>query len=663
MAKLSAILDQVDAGTVLLPEFQRGYVWNRDQVRGLMRSLYRGYPVGALLVWETDAACQAVRGAASASGTRSLLLDGQQRVTTLYGIVRGTPPAFFEGDLEAFRNLRFNVETEAFEFYGPVKMKDDPLWVDVTALFIGGPSAVASGLQGHPGFFDFVDRLHRLRNVLEREVHVESITGADKTVDVVVDIFNRVNSGGTKLSRGDLALARICSDWPQARPAMREHLERWRAGRGLQFQPDWLLRNVNAVATGRASFSALENVSAETFRDALGKTVHNVDHLVDLIASTLGLDHDRVFMGRYALPVLGRLLLKNNGRFTDATEAGRALYWYVHAAVRGRFAGSTETFLARDLETVDRDGIDGVIQSLRRTRNGSLTIDAQDFEGAGRGSRSYPLLYLVARTGGARDLVTGRPFGTDTKAIEVCEIFPRALLAEAGYSRAEINAVANYALVTPSSALTLSHCDPTRRLAAMDPAIRASQWIPDGDWRVENYPKFLAARRKLLAAEANSFLDALSVHGLPRRLTPVTLIAEDETGYDVRVAQVDALVEEVIRMGLACPALDVEVPDPETGAVLSVAQAFWAEGLQAGQGAPVVLELNPDEADMPRFAELGYTVFVSVGALRGYIQRRNEMASGDRDTSGDKAPGEPVPATDEALHAGAIPRQFQAASA
>ena len=112
MAKLSAILDQVDAGTVLLPEFQRGYVWNRDQVRGLMRSLYRGYPVGALLVWETDADVPGGRGAASASGTRSLLLDGQQRVTTLYGIVRGTPPAFFEGDPRGVQqNLRFNVET------------------------------------------------------------------------------------------------------------------------------------------------------------------------------------------------------------------------------------------------------------------------------------------------------------------------------------------------------------------------------------------------------------------------------------------------------------------------------------------------------------------------------------------------------------------------
>ena len=61
MAKLSTILDQIDAGSMLLPEFQRGYVWNRDQVRGLMRSLYLGYPVGALLVWETEGATQAVR--------------------------------------------------------------------------------------------------------------------------------------------------------------------------------------------------------------------------------------------------------------------------------------------------------------------------------------------------------------------------------------------------------------------------------------------------------------------------------------------------------------------------------------------------------------------------------------------------------------------------
>src|SRR5215472_17535948 len=99
MTKLAAILYQVDAGTILLPEFQRGYVWNRDQVRGLMRSLYLGYPVGSMLTWETHADASAVRGKAAGNApVRVLILDGQQRITTLYGISRDRPPTFFQGD-------------------------------------------------------------------------------------------------------------------------------------------------------------------------------------------------------------------------------------------------------------------------------------------------------------------------------------------------------------------------------------------------------------------------------------------------------------------------------------------------------------------------------------------------------------------------------------
>jgi hypothetical protein len=98
LTKLAAILDQIDSGSVLLPEFQREYVWNRDQVRGLMRSLYLDYPVGSLLTWETQAEGSFARGAAATTPTlRVLILDGQQRVTSLYGITRGRPPVFFAG--------------------------------------------------------------------------------------------------------------------------------------------------------------------------------------------------------------------------------------------------------------------------------------------------------------------------------------------------------------------------------------------------------------------------------------------------------------------------------------------------------------------------------------------------------------------------------------
>lgn len=80
--KISTILDQIDDGGVALPEFQRGYVWNRDQVRGLMDFLYKTHPVGSLLVWTTKTENADARGDRKLhAGTAKLLLDGRPRST------------------------------------------------------------------------------------------------------------------------------------------------------------------------------------------------------------------------------------------------------------------------------------------------------------------------------------------------------------------------------------------------------------------------------------------------------------------------------------------------------------------------------------------------------------------------------------------------------
>ena len=127
--KISAILDQIDIGGLALPTFQRGFVWNRDQVRGLMDSLYRRHPVGSLLVWVTSTDGVATKGdALLAPGTIQLLLDGQQRITTLYGLLRGEAPAFFDGNADTFTGLRFHLPSETFAFYQTSRMRDDPLW-------------------------------------------------------------------------------------------------------------------------------------------------------------------------------------------------------------------------------------------------------------------------------------------------------------------------------------------------------------------------------------------------------------------------------------------------------------------------------------------------------------------------------------------------------
>ena len=91
--------------------------------------------------------------------------------------------------------------------------------------------------------------------------------------------------------------------------------------------------------------------------------------------------------------------------------------WYVHAALRGRYTGAIETNLNKDLQIADSEGVDGLLSSLTKLQKGSLAIRPEDFEGVGRGARSYPLLYLLTRAEAGRDLRTGELFGTTAPSL------------------------------------------------------------------------------------------------------------------------------------------------------------------------------------------------------------------------------------------------------
>jgi Protein of unknown function DUF262 len=328
--KIATILDQIDLGSIALPEFQRGYVWNRDQVRGLMDSLYRKHPVGSLLVWLTRTEHANARGDGSlAPGTVKLLLDGQQRITSLYGIMRGKPPQFFDGNAQAFTGLYFHLDDELFEFYAPLKMQDNPLWISVTELMQIGAGEAIKRLLSVPALQArltvYINRLNAIDAIKDVDLHIEEVTGKDKTVDIVVNIFNRVNSGGTKLSKGDLALAKICAEWPDAREAMKARLEKWRKA-GFYFRLEWLLRCINTILTGEAFFSALKDVDTATFKRGLQQAEEAVDTLLTLIGSRLGLDHDQVLGSRYSFPLLARYLVSRGGRLATAHERDQLLY-------------------------------------------------------------------------------------------------------------------------------------------------------------------------------------------------------------------------------------------------------------------------------------------------------------------------------------------------
>ncbi|MGQ9633402.1 MAG: hypothetical protein ACUVXB_04070 [Bryobacteraceae bacterium] len=210
------------------------------------------------------------------------------------------------------------MESETFAFYQPHKMEGDPLWIDVTELMQKGNAGMGefvtrlSQQAAEDKLGVYFGRLARLLGIVDIDLHIEEVTGADKPLDVVVDIFNQVNSGGTKLSKGDLALAKICAEWPEARSRMKKALKTW-VESGYHFNLDWLLRSVNTVLTGEAKFSFLHNKTADEIRDGLKRAVDQIDTCLNLISGRLGLDHDQVFFGRFAIPVMVRYLDQRGG--------------------------------------------------------------------------------------------------------------------------------------------------------------------------------------------------------------------------------------------------------------------------------------------------------------------------------------------------------------
>lgn len=637
--KISTVLDQIDLGSIALPEFQRGFVWNRNQVRELMQSLYRRYPVGSLLVWVTKTEHADTRGEGVLQpGSVKLLLDGQQRITTLYGIVRGKPPAFFDGNVQAFTGLHFNIEEEVFEFYAPVKMKDNPMWFDVTDIMKIGPGKFINTLTERPEYktnlTEYLNRLNSIHTIKEIDLHIEEVTGEDKTVDIVVDVFNKVNSGGTKLSKGDLALAKVCAEWPDARQELKALLKKWEKA-GYYFKLEWLLRTVNTIVTESAYFSALNDVDVSIIKEGMKKAEKSVDYLLNLISSRLGLDHDRVLGSRYSFPLLASFFSRRGNYLLDAKETGKLLYWYIHTFLWGRYAGSTESILSKDLNILEdsEDPLDGLIKQLRQLR-GDLEVRADDFTGWSIGARFYPLLYMLTRVWKAKDWATGIDLSQsllgNLSSLQIHHIFPKSKLYEKDYKIDEVNALANFTFLTQETNLRVSNINPEEYLeefAEKHPGVIESHWIPMDRqlWKYENYRDFLAARRELLAKAANDFMDSLltgKIPGFEEIVKPKEIRPEIIPGGIENVEEERQLQEcntWVKHNGLPTGEFSYELIDEVTGNLVAILDLAWPDGLQEGFSKPVALLLNESYETFSAANKAGFIYFTDVESFRKYV--------------------------------------------
>ena len=136
--KIYDLIHSIKIKNIVLPEFQREYVWSKDQAKKLMASLAKEYPVGALLFWKTDNPPE-LKNLRNINGSAAyqIILDGQQRLTTLYMLIYGQIPFYYtEEDINNDpRDLYFNMDTGDFQYYQTNIMAKDPLWVRVIDCF------------------------------------------------------------------------------------------------------------------------------------------------------------------------------------------------------------------------------------------------------------------------------------------------------------------------------------------------------------------------------------------------------------------------------------------------------------------------------------------------------------------------------------------------
>lgn len=645
--KINDILNNIDNESLALPVFQRGYVWRRPQVKAMMNSLYQGYPIGSLLTWTTRAERVEVRSKdqVRSSGAIELLLDGQQRVTSLYGLVRGRAPAFFDGDAKAFTDLYFNLENEEFDFFAPTKMRNNPLWVSVTQLF--DPAADwLKQLANNPGYSEelalYMQRGGKVNQLKDKDLHIEPITGEDKNTDMVVDIFNQVNSGGTKLSKGDLALARIGAHWPEARGEMQQRLSKWE---GVGFGPsganlDWLLRCMNAVVNENSEFQRLvpEENGIERIQDALKHTERAVDYLLEAMRSHLFMDTDRVYNSKASFPVMVKYLVDNGGPLNNQSELARLLHWYVSIAIWGRFSGPVETAINQDLSALKtEDPIDSLLRNLRQSQ-GDRQVTHENFNLNYTRARFYPLLYVMSRVRDARDWGTGNRLRNhslgDHTNLELHHIFPRAYLRRNGISAADTNNMGNIAFQTRETNRSLGDrapADYVPEVVAAWPGAIESQWVPTDPelWKVENYHQFLEVRRCLLAEAANEMLATLRAGIIPpAEVTPSGerqsggIDETDHTEFDLD--ENGTLLTSASRLalehGLPPGEMSYDIVRRDSNEPITLDLA-WPDGLQVGLSQPVTLLIDEEEHVRSAASDAGFKVFTTLPDFRQYIER------------------------------------------
>lgn len=580
---VNKLLEDIDIGNIGLPDIQRPFVWSRSRVRDLFDSMYRGFPIGYLLFWENG-----LPGGYHTIGTEVkqkvpnlLIVDGQQRLTALYAVMRGKPVVDQDFNNVPIR-LAFNPSEERFEVTNPA-IERDPEWiVEISALW-------ASSTGQYTLIQQFINRLAEKRPLSDTErerIHMAITRLVDlknypmtsleisSTVneEQVSEIFVRINSQGISLNLADFILTLMSVFWEEGRKDLEAFCRAARTPAPdsrpspynpyLQPDPGQLLRTSVALGFRRVSLEYVylllrgKDLQTRAFsqekrdeqfsilRSAQGEVLNLTNwHEFFKVLQRAGYVHpglitsERTVLFIYALWLIG----KRDFHVNEFTLREIMAQWLFMASLTARYTAS-EGRLEQDLDLLRQVTTpEDFIHTWKQQMAAVLTPDYWEVtlpnelatsSARNTGQSAFyaslcildaPVLYSKLRV---RDLLHPAVHARKS-ALERHHLFPRRYLQRIGIQAlSSINQIANYTLVEWTDNVAISDRSPEVYAPQMEQRFTPEELarmyrlhgLPE-QWYRMPYPAFLEERRRRIAAIIRRGFEHLQGHPDPECTT------------------------------------------------------------------------------------------------------------------------------------------------
>lgn len=515
--KIRQLIEDYRGGRLMIPEFQREYVWKPARAPRLLDSIYRGYPISVLLLWTNGAESRGQGRAARSSGAGpvSWVIDGQQRLITLSRILSGD-----EGI-----EVVFHPEQDKFRLANGSTRRDHN-WIRVSELLDDHTyrqirRSLPEGSKGERR----EARFDRLRRVLDYEI--PAVQMINHSFEEAVESFTRINTLGVRLKTEDIYRAKVAARHThfianEVTPFV-EELRRQGFGR-LNVMHLFRVSAFLAMPDGR-NRTPLHELSRSGVQAAWARTRKAAQDMIAIIREEFGLANmDMLWSGALLVPAMALCASGDGVRRPDPKAIAG---WIAMAALLHRYGRSSDTSLDQDLRACRAaDAIGRLLGNLRRDQ-GLIGALPSDFQASTNDKGALFATYVACRAAGLRDLFSGAEVGPDSE-LDRHQIFPRAHLPERLWAQADT--VANAAFAAHGVRRAGGQDMPEVYLAKIRPEVLRSQCIPADKslWNIDRAEEFLIARRDLLTNAFNRFLQRT----LPGRRIEAPGVTPQEDGSD-----------------------------------------------------------------------------------------------------------------------------------